>query len=276
MSYDENNAKLTSPGMTFFAALAVIALVGISAAKAWDVVSKGNTTSAHNDFVPPAQRATTPWNNVDWQTSLPTIAGDETAMANDPNGLSNIETNIASALLTSYTALADIGLYTPEAGKEIAEDIASSLKARVTYRPYTELDIKTDQDASYDRMLSYRNDLRIALEPLLENPGYEFALFASYIESKDPVYTERLRATSQNYQKAISNLVDLTVPTESSMYHLGILNALSEFGAVVQAMAEHGDDAFAAAALLQSYNSSEARLLTAFNDLATYQRTKPL
>ena len=39
-------------------------------------------------------------------------------------------------------------------------------------------------------------------------------------------------------------------------------------------MAEHADDAIAAAALLRPYNESEARMMSSFNTLAQYYKSK--
>lgn len=273
----ESNAKVRSSGVVFspiafLAVLAVVALLGISSVKAWQFVSGGNAVSATNPPSDVSTRAETPFSGIDWQIPLATNVFDQ----EDPDGLANIEDNVAAALLGSYSGLADAGLYTPEGGKKIAEDIASSLRARVTYRLFSPEEIKTDADTSYERMLQYRDDMRIALEPLLSNPGYELALFASYIESRDPTYTEKLREAAQNYKKSLENAGALTVPVDAAHSHTGVLNALSEFGATIDAMARFADDAFASAALLQTYNASEARLLTSFNDLASYQRNKQL
>ncbi|MBI4133232.1 hypothetical protein HY478_01315, partial [Candidatus Uhrbacteria bacterium] len=127
---------------------------------------------------------------------------------------------------------------------------------------------------SYDRMLAYRSNLRVALEPLLKNPGYELSLFATYVETRDSKYIDLLKTASKNYREAVSNAAKVVVPRDAVSAHVGILNALSEFGATVETMANHGDDAFASAALLQTYTKNEARLFASFESLASYYRNK--
>lgn len=288
----EERAKV---GVDFFriavlASLSVIVLIVVSVWQIHTVFVKGNTISAKN-LEPSRSENIKPYANVDWQAPLETSSltgqaplsglSDESVSAatksiEDYDGLSNIEGNVARALLDSYEMLNKTGIYTPKDGERIAGDIAASLHANIVYKTYTTADIKTDANVSYDRMLAYRNDLRIALEPLLGNPGYELKLFANYIESRDYTYTKQLIETSKNYQKAVAQTALVTIPKDVVQEHVGILNALSEFGTIVEKMALHADDAFASAALLQTYNTGERNLLTSFNALATYYRSKQI
>jgi len=264
--------------MATLAAFSVIALLGISAWQVYQVFVRGNPVNATNAVDSSVQaQASTPYGSVNWQ-AWPAEASAEAAAdpANDPDGISNIEGNVARALLNSYVMLNEAGIYTPEDGEKIAGDIATSLRANIAYKTYGAADIKTDPDVSYERMLAYRNDLRIALEPLLGNPGYELGLFANYIESKDATYTDRLKAASENYRKAVALAAAVTAPVDAAKEHVDILNALSEFGTIVERMAGHADDAFASAALLQTYNTAEQTMMTSFNALALYQKGKKI
>lgn len=271
--------------MAVLAAISVVTLISIGSLQAWKVIAKGNSVSvASNAPIELASKATTPWEGINWQAPLPAGVYDEGGLTPsasaeataDKDGLSNIEGNVVGALLGSYTVLAESGLYTPEGGEKIAEDIATTLRAKVSYPTYAAVDLKTDTDISYNRMLVYRSDLREALEPLLANPGYELSLFANYIESRDTIYTDRLRQAAKNYRAAVENAAIITVPEDALSYHVGILNSLSEFGATIEAMANHADDAFASVALLATYNTSERNLMTSFDSLASYQKSKRL
>ena len=123
-------------------------------------------------------------------------------------------------------------------------------------------------------MLAYRNDLRIALEPLLKNTDYELGLFANYIETRDTHYTDLLRTTAENYRAAIANAAHVVVPKDALAEHVGILNALSEFSSVVERMIEYADDPFASAALLRTYNETESRLFSSFDASISRAREK--
>lgn len=258
------------------ATLSVVALVVVAFLQGYAKISEGGRLlSAENTTVGASSVARTPYGSINWQAPLPDDSADAPSAAGaseDADGISNIAENVMGALLGSYATLAESGSYTPEEGEKIAEDIANSLKASVSYPVYSQSDLKTDTDISYERMLAYRSDLRIALEPLLKNPGYELGLFANYIETRDKSYTDQLRTTAENYRTAIGNVANVVVPEDAVSEHVGILNALSEFASVVERMTRHADDPFASAALLRTYNETESRLFTSFDALATYAR----
>lgn len=258
------------------AALAVVTLVIVAFMQGYKTISQsGRFVSATNAKVNTSDVARTPYGSINWQTTPADIIGSSTAaLVPDKDGISNIAENVVGALVGSYATLAESGSYTPEKGEKIAEDIAASLKASVSYSIYSADDLTIDADTSYERMLAYRNDLRIALEPLLKNPRYELELFATYIETHDARYLERLKETAANYRLAIENAANVAVPEDAVSQHVGILNALSEFGTIVERLSQHADDAFASAALLRTYNQSEANLVSSFNTLAEYYKNK--
>ncbi len=258
--------------MKIAAGFAVATLIVVAFVQGYKTISQGGRIlSAINKRVDASTVARTPHGGINWQAPASTEASET---MNDPDGLGNIADNVVGALLDSYTTLAENGSYTPEEGGKIAEDIAASLKASISYPIYEAIDLKTDADTSYQRMLTYRSDLRTALEPLLKNPGYELEIFATYIETRDASYLEQLKETAANYRLAIENAANVVVPEDAISEHVGIINALSEFGAIIERLARHANDAFASAALLRTYNNSEVNLVNSFNKLAEYYRGK--
>ncbi|MBI2610651.1 hypothetical protein HYW60_01805 [Candidatus Kaiserbacteria bacterium] len=264
--------------MKIVAALAVAALLIVAFAQGYKTVSQGGRfVSAKNGGVSTSNIARTPYGSINWQVPLTGDSPDALSLAGTPedeDGISHIAENVIGALVGSYATLAESGSYTTEEGEKIAKDIAGSLKASVSYEAYDGRDIKTDADISYERMLAYRNDLRIALEPLLKNPGYELELFATYIETHDARYLEQLKSAAKNYRAGIENTANIVVPEDALSEHIGVLNALSEFAAVVERLTEYSDDPFASAALLRTYNETELRLFSSFDALATYEKQK--
>lgn len=260
------------------AALSVVALIGVALWQTYSTfVQKRPFLSASGTPSSVGELARTPYGGVNWQAPVPGAEANPSSEAyasEDKDGLSNIAENVVGALVGSYTALAETGSYTPAEGEKIAGDIAESLHASVSYKTYSTADLKTDADTSYERMLAYRASLREALEPLLGNPGYELGIFANYIESHDATYLEQLRTTAQNYREAVEKAAAVVVPVDAAPQHVGILNALSEFGATIERLSAHADDAFASAALLRTYQNSEARMMVSFNSLATYYTSK--
>lgn len=261
--------------MAVLAGCSIVALIAVAGGQAFYVLSSAQSQTRTANEPAISEVAHTSYGEVNWQIpSLDESSIDAIAASEDPDGIAYIADNVAGVLLGSYSTLSNAGSYTPEEGERVAELIASDLLANVSYSSYSSKDIKTDPDTSYERMLEYRNDLRVALEPLLENPGYELGIFANYIESRDANYLKQLRQTALNYRTVVANASSLTVPQDAVPHHVDALNALSEFGVVVERLARHAEDAFASAALLRTYNESEARLFTSFNTLAKYYRSK--
>jgi len=122
-------------------------------------------------------------------------------------------------------------------------------------------------------MLVYRSDLRIALEPLLENQSYELDIFASYIDTGDKTHLVELQRAAEGYHTAIEKVLQVVAPKNALTYQLDILNALSEFEMVLEKMAMYADDPYAAAALLRTFSGAETNILTSFDALAGYFRS---
>ncbi|QQG38033.1 MAG: hypothetical protein HYS26_00555 [Candidatus Kaiserbacteria bacterium] len=265
---DSAQGSVAFSHMAFVAALSVIALLGIVGWQVASLFGRGNTVSASN----PLQietAAKSPFSSIDWQAAL----GAEAASA-DPDGISNIGENVLSALLGSYAVLQESGSYSVDAGEEIGADIGSTLQAKVSYQTFRASDLTTDADLSFERMLKYRDDLRIALEPLMQNQGYELKVFANLIDSGGSEYATALQKSAANYEAAVKSAAKIVVPADAVSVQIGMLNSLSEFGAVVGSMTEHVDDPYANAALITAYTEAETRLFSAFDALVKYQQQK--
>jgi len=268
-----------NPGVAFshitvLAGFSVLALISVIVWQTFNAFT-GHEQSIQAVSGGTLKTAHTSYGDVNWQVPpIDEASIDAIAAGEDPDGIAYIADNVAGVLLGSYESLAEAGVYTPEEGERVAGIIASDLLASVSYASYSSVDIQADSDTSYERMLTYRNDLRLALEPLLENPGYELGIFANYIESRDTKYLEQLRQAAQNYRAAVASAASLVVPEDAVPHHVEILNALSEFGATTERLSQHAEDAFASVALLRTYQSSETRLFTSFNTLAEYYKHK--
>lgn len=267
--------------MAIAAGLSVVALVGVGAWQIWGAVHGGEALRAENMTITPlAEQARTPFSGLDWQSEFVSEAGvapaaaESSSVAKDKDGLSNIAGNVTGVLLESYATLAESGEYTSDAGERIAGDVAESLRARVSYKTYGANEVTTTSDTSYDRMLTYRGDMQVALGPLLKNTEYELNIFARYIESGDADNLAQLQRTAENYRAATEQAAKLTVPADALPHHVAILNALSEFAATLDGLTEHADDPFASVALLRTYNSAEQNVYLSFDALARYARNK--
>lgn len=206
------------------------------------------------------------------QSTTMGVDAANTSTSTDP--IAMIGPMVTAQLAGQYAGLQDQGIFSSSTAALAAGDVAANMRAAVSYKVFSLSDLKTDPDTSYARMLKYRSDLRIAFEPLLKNSASELDLFAKYEETSDPTYLIDLQAAAANYQNAIVLTAALIVPRDAVNYHLAILNAMSQFDATITAMATHGEDALASAALLRTYNKAEADMYNAFNALGSYYSQK--
>lgn len=181
---------------------------------------------------------------------------------------------VLGGLVEKYLSLQEQGLYTPEVGEKTAEKMAEALKVPVLYRTYTTADITTTADTSYARMLAYRADLQVSLSSLLKNTQPEYEIFAYYVSTKDKKNLEKLQTAAQNYRAAAQGTLRVVPPKDALSQHLGILNAMEEFAATLDALVANADDPFASVVLLRAYNQGETDVLTSFAALAKYYREK--
>jgi hypothetical protein len=255
------------------AAISVVALLAIVG---WDIARTVREKSAATDFVAQVSSdasASEPQNAAAAQRFFAAEASSSGA-ASSTDLISDIGPAVMDSLENSYAQMQAQGTYTTAAGEAAAQDLAPLVDAQVSYQTYSAADIKTDPDTSYDRMLTYRERLRIALAPLLKNTEPEYEIFAYYVQTKDPTYLAKLSAVAQNYRDAASSSAQVVVPQDAVSYQVAILNAMEEFAATLDAMAAHADDPFASVALLRTYDQAQNDMLTSFNNLATYYKSK--
>jgi len=190
------------------------------------------------------------------------------------SSVADIGPNVMGQLVANYIAAQQGGTYTPESGKQMAASMAPYIKAQVPYTPYTIAQVPTVDDLSYARMLKYRSDMQVALQPLLKNTQPELNIIAQYADTKDPSYLAQLRTVASNYTKAAQNASQIQVPQDAASAHLGTLNAMQEFAAVLNAFADNAEDPITSMALLRAYNQAEQGMFTSFNTLAQYYAGK--
>ena len=195
-----------------------------------------------------------------------------TATSSDP--ISAIGGVILDQLEGAYQQMQASGTYSTSTAQSAAESLAPYVVAPVSYPTFSAADIHTDPNISSARMLTYRSDLRDSFAPLLKNTQPEYEIFAYYVDTKDASYLTKLRSVAQNYRDAANLTAKVVTPADAVTYQVGILNAMEEFAATLDAMANHADDPFASVALLRTYNQAESDMLTSFNALIAYEKQK--
>jgi len=256
---------------------AVFAILALIVTVVWQLTRspmEGAELAVTPENVNSAADSATPKSYYDWQRVPESGTASQNISKNtsDPDGISNIGQNVIGTLVGAYVTMKDAGTYTPSSGADTAELIAEDLRANVSYRTYSANELQIDSDTSPARMLSYRNDLRIALEPLLKNSQYELTIFAEYVDTGDTARLTELEEIAENYRDAVKNLLLVPVPATAASHHISVLNALSGFETTISRMASNANDPYASAALLRSFNTAEMDLFTSFNELAGYFR----
>lgn len=208
------------------------------------------------------------------QDALASLASSTALLATSSDPVSAASSGALADILGAYAGLAQQGNYDSAAGTVIGNSIGASLNAPVPYAAFTDADIKTDAATSAARMLKYRSDLQVALQPLMKNKASELELFARYIATKDQSYLTQLGTAASNYFAAASSTAQVVVPGDAASVQLGMLNAMEQFGATLESLIAHASDPLASTMLLNNYNIAEQNMLASFNALAQYEKSK--
>jgi len=207
-------------------------------------------------------------------TALPAAGSDaaQNSAAADATStdLSGFAPAVVGELAGMYSALQQKGAYTPETGAAAASQLAPLLKAPLSYKTFTILDIPIVHDTSYARLQKYQADLRAALAPLSEQTTPEIAVFSAYVQTGDSKYLDQLRSAAQKYADAAGAAAKVIVPQDAVAEHIGILNTMEEFSADLRALADNAQDPITTIALLQTYNDAESDMIVSFNSFASY------
>jgi hypothetical protein len=199
----------------------------------------------------------------------------DVATSSSPEYIARLGDNIVGTLASYYTVLSANGIYTPQMGDMVAASLVPDLlQTRVAYSMYDARSIPTDPDTSPRRMTMYRTDLQKSLAPLKKNTEYEFKIFATYTASQDPKYLAQLKVAAQNYRDAAALTAKVVVPADAVTDQVGILNAMLQFAATLDAMADNANDAMTSLVLVNTYNEAESDMFASFNALNAYYAKK--
>lgn len=245
------------------AALAVVLLVGIGV---WQTFEANAEKNSAGTFV------AAPENSGGAQdAATPAIAATSSGSV-DP--IAAVSDDAIGEVVGAYTGLQEDGEYSTTTGENIATSIGMGLSAPVSYTPIDASDVSTTPDTSYNAMMQYRSELQTTLKPLLNNTTPEYEIFGMYVETQQQTYLDQLQAAAANYAEAASSTAALTVPADAVSVQLGLVNSMNEFAATLDDMADHASDPIASSVLLENYNEAENDVLTAFQNLVTYEQSK--
>jgi hypothetical protein len=243
----------------YLAVLLLVAFVGWRA---------GTSTSTASPQIQVAASATD-------NTSNDALAALAASTVEPPEGVTELGASIVAQAVVAFDK-ATQQASSSDAGIAAVQSYGAELKPPIQYKIYSAGEVKTDQNTSKDRVLSYRADLRAALAPLLENKEFELDVFAKYVDTKDPKYLNDLRTASQNYKLAIANTEKVIAPADAASYHAAILTAMSEFSAMLDTLADNATDPIASSALMRNFLDAEGSMVASFNSIGKYSGEKIL
>lgn len=188
--------------------------------------------------------------------------------------IANVSDMAIGEIAGAYAGLQQNGTYNASTGEQIGGAIGAQLQTPVSYNALQASAVATSPDTSYQAMMRYRSALQGSLKPLLQNKTPEYQLFGLYVQTKEQSYIDQIKAAEANYNAAASSTAALTVPVDAVSVQLGLVNAMREFAATLDALITHADDPIASTVLLKNYNQAENDVLTAFQALVTYEKSK--
>lgn len=214
-------------------------------------------------------------------TSTPQIVRGGDSLQNlrsssSTGALTPLGATVFGKLASTYSDMQQKGTYTADAGASAANTIASTLNPTVVYHIFTAPELTIDSDTSKARTMVYRSTLRDSLSPLLKNADFELDTFGKFVETKDPKYLDDLRAAADNYRMAIAATAKVSVPGDAIAQHLSMLNALSKFTSVLDALIQNAHDPFATAVTLKAFVAAEGDMVLAFDGIGRYAAQKLL
>jgi hypothetical protein len=259
----ENTVSTGFLGISHARWTAYVAVLGLCGVVAWNAL--GNQAT-------PAPMANASASNQQYSEDHLGMLAGQVANATS-SGITPLGASIFSQAIIAYDKAMQTAS-SSQAALEAVQNFGATVRPPVDYRTYVSSDVATISDTSKDRVLNYRADLRIALEPLLENKQNELELFAQYVDTKDTQHLKDLRTASANYKRAILNTEKVVAPADAASYQAAILTAMSEFAATLDALVENASDPFASAALLHSYLAAQDNMLASFDLIGKYSANK--
>ena len=204
----------------------------------------------------------------DTQNSLNVLSAKTAATSSDP--LSNLTDFVAQQFVSSYAALKASGRLSTDTVAAVGATLGESIKAPSQFIAHAAPDLITTPDTSLERVLAYRSDMRVALASLISPAEPEFAIFARYVETKDPRKILELQKAVERYRTAELAALLVPVPKDAAPLHLRVVNSLGAFADSINELIRFADDPITSVAILRTYNDGEREMLDAFNALSAY------
>ncbi|MEK7509611.1 MAG: hypothetical protein AAB605_02760 [Patescibacteria group bacterium] len=213
----------------------------------------------------------------DWRDAL-AEAGIAIATTTEPaapaapqDPLATMGSSVLQSVVSGYLSLKEYNQYTPARGEQLAQTIATNLRAPAIFMPHTTDELIIDADTSQERILRYRADMQEATARMVDfSAEPEFTIFARFIATEDTSWLDKLSATAKNYRDVEHAMLAVSTPASAIETHLRAVNALGKFTETLERLVRFANDPIATAALLRTYNEDEREMFLAFDALAKF------
>lgn len=153
-------------------------------------------------------------------------------------------------------------------GTSIAENIQ---EPSIHYNVVLAKDIHTINTTDAAK-IKYKKDLKEALSPIKEITEVEIETYWRLVTGDTNANTELAR-TVAIYKTAAKNASSIDTPIGALAAHLGAINALGYYAAVLDTMRTNNSDPVESLTLLRAYNEAERNMFTSFQVLNNFLST---
>lgn len=269
------------------AALSVAILIAAVGSYIGETISAREASARTESRAPAERQEYVPLSDADgngtpdWQDEL--LQGGITARIGGVNGSSSTSTLAAEdpassigskmigSLVAGYVSLKEDNAYTPERGANLAETIATNVRAPGISIVHTSDELTLTNRVSQGDILGYRGKMREATGPIVDlDAEPEFTLFARFITTGEASWLTKLSDVARKYRVTETNLLAVAVPQTAAEQHLRVVNAVGRFAETLERLVRFANDPLALMALLRTYNEAEREMFLAFDALAKF------
>lgn len=142
--------------------------------------------------------------------------------------------------------------------------------SELKYPTHTIEEIPKQTITSKKTILTYREQVRVALAPLKEVPEYELQIYARAVDKNDQKDFETLARVAKIYSAVAKKLLDIETPNEIAQNHVDFINGLSYTSVALEGMSKGYDDVIGSYRALGHFGKAERQLKMAQEALRVY------
>lgn len=239
------------------------------------VVGVALYTASHSTIVVPPTQAQQPIpQDPSEQLTLTPADWDPTyTPTSDVTSTTTETAHVTNLLLNGYITETQRDTYTPETREHlVAQATAEALTLVQTDIPLSALTLT--QETGIVRVSAYKNELYDAIKPIFDLDEYELTIYARATEQNNASDFEKLANYAQIYRTAGEAARSVVTPADGAQEHLAVVNALTHFAKVLDALAAGFNDPSQSLSGVYNFTTAEQELGKVFDTLNIYFITK--